>query len=76
MIFAVAFIDYDGDNVLTMHRVESSSECEAMAEVLENQYFDTLDFAYAVADNDTTAFQSVIDDYGYNIEIQALALDD
>jgi hypothetical protein len=76
MIFAVAFIDYDGNNELVLERVDANSECEAMANVLDAQYFDTADFEVAVADNDVDLFQETIDDLGLNIEIQALAIDD
>lgn len=74
MIFAVAFIDYDGDNELILERVDAESECEAMAYVLDAQYFDTSDLELAIMDNDERLFQEQLDDL-YNIEIQALAID-
>lgn len=75
MIFAVAFIDRDGDNDLILEQVDAPSECEAMTEVLDAQAFDTYDFELAVADNDVGLFQSVIEDCGYNISIRALAIE-
>jgi hypothetical protein len=75
VIFAVAFIDYDGDNELVLEQVEAISECEAMAFVLDSQGFDPADFDIAVAENDEPRLQEIIDELSLNIEIRALAIE-